>query len=387
MLKKITPILISIFLDALGFSFIFPIIPFIIQWYHLGVTETGLAISIAAIGMGLWGVIFWRISDRYGRKPLLILSIISNIFGYILLAWSSSFTLFLIARLLSGIGGWWVAVAQAYIGDVVEKENRIHAIGYVWAAMGIGFTAGPLFGSLLIGENLHTIGYISASVLTLSLLNILFFLPKNSQTNRETIHINMISHAKMPIIILGCILFLVWMTTAGMQTILGWFLLNEYKSSGKEVALIFGYMGIVAIIYQGFLLQYVRRYLSEIHILIVWLILISIWLIISGWIHISFPITIIGITLTIIGISNTNTSIFALITQYSSEKKYWENMWLTTLFTSLADMIGPILISRLYSINIWFPFYFLACIIFFLWNLLIWGIGRWKFSQVSWKIE
>ena len=133
-----------------------------------------------------------------------------------------------------------MAVAQATIGDIVKPDERVTAMGYTGAAMGLGFTAGPLIGTLLYGKNIESIGYISAGVLFISLLNIAFFLPKTKKIQpKEHISLKNMIHSQRSVLLLSSILFCIGLTTAGMQTVLGWHLQSLFHFTEKGVAYMF----------------------------------------------------------------------------------------------------------------------------------------------------
>lgn len=363
--RKLAPILFSIFLNALGFSFIFPLIPFIIKGFWGDVLLTGFAISSTAIGMAIGGVVFWYLSDHYGRKNLLLLTTFLNIAGYLLLAHADNFTIFIVARILSGLGGGGVAVAQAYIGDVTQPKDRVIMMGYVGAVLGIGFTAWPIVGSILQDLTLVEVGNIAAIVLLLSFINIAFLVPKHTTYHiEEHVHIHDILDSKKNLLALFLFLFLGSLVTAGMQTILGWYLHQTFSFTPRWVAFIFGYMGIVAILYQGIAIRYIRKILDEKEILKYGLLILalglgSIW--VAGNI---ISVTFIGFTLAIIGLSSVNATVYTLIANQSNSREYGKNMGIATLFTSMADIVWPIGISILYALNYNLPFYILWGVIF-----------------------
>lgn len=345
---RVITLLISTFLDILGFSFIFPIIPFIVRDFWGNAFVTGIAISSAAIGMVVGGVIFGKLSDIYGRKKILIITVILNILGYIAFGYAGSLILFCLARFLCGLGWGGMAVTQAYLWDISTDKDRIVNMGYVWAAVGIWFTLGPIFGSLVYGWSLKEIGFISAIILFLSLLNIIFFLPKHEDVEIQTIPKYSLKGLQSEMYILFVIYFTVTLAFAGMQTVLALFLSSRFGFESRNIAYIFWLMGIVGIIYQGILIKYTARYLTEKRMIIIWLASLSGAMMLVGLSH-NIYLSILGLTIAVMGLCNVNSTVLSMITGFSHKKDYGKNMWINSAFGSLADATSPIATGFLYA--------------------------------------
>ncbi|MDD5769458.1 MAG: MFS transporter, partial [Candidatus Gracilibacteria bacterium] len=264
--KKLYIPLIIIFLDILGFSFILPSIPFIIEKFGGDSTFVGITISLTALGMFFGSIVFGKLSDKFGRKFILLVSIISNIIGYILFGISSNLFIFIFARFLNGFGGGGMSVLQAYIGDISEENEKITNLGYVGASIGLGFLLGPIIGYFLIGYNLNFIGFFSSILLSIALFICLFFF-KNSDKQ-------IVNNTKMKlslkfekIFFLFFISFSVTLTLIGIQTILPFFLKDTFNLGIRNIYLIFGYVGIIAVLYQILGLKIIKLFFKDVNIL------------------------------------------------------------------------------------------------------------------------
>ena len=171
-------IFLTVFIDLLGFGILIPILPAFAK-VELLVDETaiGLVVAVYSFVQFIFNPILGRLSDKYGRKPVIVISLFINAIGYILFAFTTSFIILLAARIVAGIGGSSISVAQAYIADVTTKENRAKGMGIIGAAFGLGFVFGPLIGGFLASYGYMVTGFASAafSILAFILTLILFF--------------------------------------------------------------------------------------------------------------------------------------------------------------------------------------------------------------------
>ncbi|MDD2565770.1 MAG: MFS transporter [Candidatus Gracilibacteria bacterium] len=351
--KKIIILLFSIFLDILGFSFILPIVPFIVKGFGGNSFSVGLIVAGAAAGMFIGGILFGKLSDKYGRKKILSITILLNILGYLVFAVSSNLKIFFIARFLCGLGGGGVSVVQAYISDISKEKEKIINMGYVGASIGLGFTLGPIFGSFMSSLELKHMGFISALILIISFIFVYLFLPEEKPKVHKETHLKGTSNK---LLILFLIYFITTITFSGIQTIFTLYLNSEFLFSSKNVGYVFGYMGIVSIIYQIFGIKYAYKYLKEYYMIIFGMLFMGVGLVLIGFNTNIFLLYILLIPVAV-GLSNINSSVFSLVTNVSSKKDFGKNLGLNTAFGSVADIIGPLVSGALYLISNNLPFY------------------------------
>src|SRR5438270_13746645 len=143
-------VVLIVLVDLLGFSIVMPLVaPF---GEHYGFREWQIGLLFAAYPMCqlVAGPILGRLSDRYGRRPLLIFSQAGTAISFVILGLSRDFTVMLLARMLDGASGGNILVAQAYVADVTKPEHRARSLGMIGAAFGVGFVLGPLLGGLIV---------------------------------------------------------------------------------------------------------------------------------------------------------------------------------------------------------------------------------------------
>jgi len=138
-----------VFLDLLGFGLILPLLPFYAATFGAGAFVTGLLVASYAAAQLVGAPLLGRLSDRYGRRPLLLLSLLGTFVGFVLLGVAKTLTLLFIARVLDGLTGGNISVAQAYITDVTKEKERARGLGLIGAAFGLGFIIGPAAGAFL----------------------------------------------------------------------------------------------------------------------------------------------------------------------------------------------------------------------------------------------
>ena len=182
--KRILIIFLIIFTEILGFSIVLPVLPFLALSLGLNVFQIGLILSIFSLCQLFASPITGKLSDRYGRKPLLIISQISTFIGFILLGLANAVWILILARLVDGLLGSNMTVSQAYISDVSEPKNRTKVYGYSSAVFGAGLIIGPLIGGILSTIDYSTPMFFAAGICFVSILLVVIFLPE-SLTERE----------------------------------------------------------------------------------------------------------------------------------------------------------------------------------------------------------
>ena len=176
--SPLATILLVVFVDLIGFGMIIPILPLYAKTFQAAEWQIGLLLGCYSFMQFLASPVLGYISDRVGRKPVLLVSLIGSAIGYAVMASAASLTMLFIARIIAGICGASVGTAAAYIADITPPENRSRRMGLIGAAFGVGFVLGPAIGGIL--SQFWTKGpfWFGAGLALLNAIAVLLILPE-----------------------------------------------------------------------------------------------------------------------------------------------------------------------------------------------------------------
>jgi DHA1 family tetracycline resistance protein-like MFS transporter len=186
MRKNLALIFVFVFIDVLGFSLILPLLPYYAETFAATPTVVGLLLGANAVTQLISAPIIGRLSDRYGRRPMLILSIAGTVASFLMLGLANSLWMLFASRILDGLLGGNISLAQAYITDVTDEKNRARGLGIIGASFGLGFIFGPALGGTLSGGGNYGRPALAAAALSaLNLLGVLAWLPESLPSERR----------------------------------------------------------------------------------------------------------------------------------------------------------------------------------------------------------
>src|SRR2546421_6465331 len=144
-------IFITVFIDLIGFGIVIPVLPYYAEGTKFGATpsQVGLLFASYSVMQLVFAPILGRLSDRYGRRPILLISLLGTCVGFLILGFATTLWMLFVGRIIDGISGGNISTAQAYIADITTPENRAKGMGMIGAAFGLGFTLGPAIGGIL----------------------------------------------------------------------------------------------------------------------------------------------------------------------------------------------------------------------------------------------
>ncbi|MBN1642847.1 MAG: MFS transporter [Anaerolineae bacterium] len=178
--RRLALILGYVFVDVLGFSLILPLLPFYAQSFQASPTLVGLLLSANAVTQAIGAPLIGRLSDRYGRRPMIMLSLAGTLGSFLMLGFANSLAMLYLSRVLDGFLGGNISLAQAYIADITDDRSRARGLGLIGAAFGVGFIFGPAIGGTLsAGGNYALPAFIAAALSAINLLGVLFLLPES----------------------------------------------------------------------------------------------------------------------------------------------------------------------------------------------------------------
>jgi len=378
--KALITIFLIVFIDLLGFGIILPLLPFIAQKYQANAAQIGLLTATYSFFQLLAAPVLGRLSDRFGRKKILILSQLGSALGFIILAFANSLPLLFLSRIIDGLTGGNISIAQAYIADVTDKKNRARGMGLIGAAFGLGFIFGPALGGALSKISYSTPALVAAFVSFLTVLTTILFLketvdtkkaletPKTEFSFKELKIVLLIPNLSFLIIIF----FLINLAFSLTQGNLALWTEKTFGYDPSKNGFIFAYVGVLAVLVQVVVLPFLLKKLNENIILKIasFNLFLSFFLI---FLSKNEPIFYLALTFMPLGNGLANPSIQSIASKDVPKEEYGGTLGLLQSAGSMGRILGPIIGGELfYLFNKDLPFLFASIILFlvFLANLV-----------------
>jgi multidrug resistance protein len=180
-------IFITVFIDLIGFGMVIPLLPYYANTPPFDATPRDIGFLVASYSLMqfVFSPILGRLSDKYGRRPILFISIVGSAVGYFLIGWASTLLLVFVGRIIGGITGGNISTAQAYVADVTSKKNRAKGMGMFGAAFGLGFIFGPALAGILSKYGIHVPFYVAAALSFANAGALYFILPESLSPSRR----------------------------------------------------------------------------------------------------------------------------------------------------------------------------------------------------------
>lgn len=348
----------------LGYGMIIPMLPFLITKLGGNGREMGLLASVYA-AMQLVCAPFWgALSDRIGRRPVLLIGVLGYAITMFIFGLSTRFWMLFVARTFSGVlSSGAMPTALAYLSDNLPEKERGGAMGQLSAALGLGIVLGPLLGGLLSTDSLSVPFFIGAGLALLALLLIYFLLPEShsAQTVTDSNQTDSFWHWNVLQGILlspaGILLLLIFIMNFGLaifQGISGLYMLNKFNFDTRQMGAMWMVIGGVMVISQGLLTGPLTRFISE-----VWIIRFAMLAGTIGFIALLFANGFLSILLAaglfILVLALANPALNSFLSTYGSEHQ-GSLMGLNMAFASLGRVFGPIWAGFLFDVNAAYPF-------------------------------
>ncbi len=384
-MKNQKPILILFFtlvVIMLGFGMVIPILPFYVTSFGASGSAMGALMATYAIMQFVFAPIWGNLSDRYGRKRILMIGVLGNVIAQLLFGFSTQLWMLFASRILAGVlSSATMPTAMAYISDITTQKNRSGGMGILGAAMGIGMVLGPGIAGWLAEISLSTPFFLAAALSTVALILVWAILPESLPPEKRELDSHKVHGPQLnqmwkalnsPIGFLFFIAFLLNFGLTNFESIFGLYALNKFGYGTSQVGILLTMIGIIAAIAQGVLTGPATRRWGEVKVIKTALIASAI----------GFPLMLtansdltVALSIAFFVFSNSmlNPTVSSLISKRTTVRQGIA-MGLNQSFMSLGRSTGPLLAGFLFDINFNLPyltggFVFVLGFLFSLWML------------------
>ena len=352
-------IFVTVFIDLVGFGIVIPVLPFYVEGSRFGASPraVGLLFASYSIMQLVFSPILGRLSDRYGRRPVLFFSLLGTSAGFFILGFATTLWMLFAGRIIDGITGGNISTAQAYIADVTTEENRAKGMGLIGAAFGLGFIFGPAIGGILSRWGAH-VPFMFAGALSLANATLLYFvLPEtvtpdhparaSAASGRWSQLVRSLGQARLAYVL--AVYFLLVTAFSVMTSSFGLFTLYRFGFDAHDTGWIFAFVGVVGAVVQGGLISRLVKAFGEPSLVIVGALLFSVSLVL---IPLTGPHTGTAALLALgalfaLGNGLATPSLTSLASKSAGAGERGGVIGVTQSVASLARVVGPLVAGAL----------------------------------------
>lgn len=354
-------IFITLVIDVIGWGLIIPVMPeLLVQLKHIPLNETsrwgGYLVAVFAAMQFLCAPLMGNLSDRFGRRPVILISLLGFCIDYIIMALAHNYTLLFVGRVLAGITGASFTAASAYIADISTDKNRAKNFGLIGAAFGLGFVLGPALGGLLGSWGLRAPFYAAAILCFLNFLYGYFVLPESLKSeNRRTFEwkkanpIGSLMFLKKYKTISGLVVSFafIYLAAHAVQSNWNYFTMYVFNWTEKQVGFSLAIVGVLVGVVQGGLIRFINPKLGDEKSTYVGLMLYAIGLTLFAFATQSWMMYIFLIPYCLGGIAGP--ALQSIITKHVSSNEQGQLQGSLTSLMSLTSVFGPLIMTSLFN--------------------------------------
>ena len=356
--------LMSVFLCGIGFSIITPVVPFLVQPYisHPGdqaivvtllTSVYAVCVFFAAPGLG-------ALSDRYGRRPLLLICLLGSAIGYFVFGIGGALWVLFAGRIIEGITGGSISTIFAYFADIIPPEQRTKYFGWMSAVVGVGTVIGPTLGGLLARFDYSAPMYFGATITLLNVVYGFFFMPESLDKNNRlkkitfvrlnpfTQLVNVLSMKNLTRLLVSA--FLLWIPNGSLQAVFSQFTMDTFSWKPALIGLMFSIIGVQDIVSQGFIMPQLLKKLSDTQIAILGMVseIIGYGLITLSALFSFYPLIIAGMFIFGFGDSIFGPSFNGMLSKSADSSEQGRIQGGSQSIQALARIMGPIIGGQIY---------------------------------------
>lgn len=374
-----------VFIDLVGFGIVIPILPYYAEAYGASATVLGWLMMSYSLMQFFFAPIWGRLSDRIGRRPVLLGSMAGLALSMLMLGLAPSLLWLFVARTFAGICGANVSTATAYIADITSEEDRAKGMGIIGAAFGLGFIFGPVIGGLL---SRYGFGVPMFAAAALSVGNIIFAYfqlpePPRSREAREAAREKRFdlvairgamgdARTRMAVLLL----FVATLALTQMEVTLALFMQKRHGFGAQDTGWLLAFMGVVMVIVQGGLIGRLSKRFGETRLVLVGTIAMAIALVVMAQ-AMAVPMLVVGMGVLAFGNGITNPSLSSLASKGALPGRQGATMGVFQSAGSLARVVGPPVAGIVYdTFGIARPLLVAAgLMVFAFWAMAMWRVG------------
>ncbi len=356
--------LMSVFLCGIGFTIIAPVVPFLVQPY---ISNPGDQAIVVTLLMSVYAVcVFFAapglgaLSDRYGRRPLLLVCLLGSAIGYIVFGVGGALWVLFAGRIIEGITGGSISTIFAYFADIIPREQRTKYFGWVSAVVGVGTILGPTLGGLLAHFGNSVPFYFGAGITLVNVVFGFFYMPESldkkdrlkeiafARLNPFTQLVNLLSMKNLSRLLISA--FLLWIPNGSFQAIFSQFTIDTFSWKPAIIGLMFSIMGFQDIFSQGFIMPKLLKILSDKQIAMLGMVseIIGYGLIAASTLFTFYPLFIVGMFIFGFGDSIFGPSFNGMISKSVDSSEQGRIQGGSQSIQALARIIGPVIGGSIY---------------------------------------
>jgi DHA1 family tetracycline resistance protein-like MFS transporter len=348
-------------IDILGFGILIPLVPYMAD--RFGASPALITPILGAYSLcQLVAAPFWgRLSDRYGRRPILMSSLAGACVSYVILGVAHNLWLLLLSRVLAGFMAGNISAAFAYASDISAPENRARALGTVGAAIGVGFMLGPAIGGVLAGNDEHTANFalpaaVSTALSLVAISLVYFMLPESHAAEHRATHRDRERRSPLQLlrerptlrfIVSGA--FLVTCSQAILESIFAIWAMNKFGFGPRTVGVVLFCLALIPVIMQGGLVRVLAPRLGEVRLAVIAILAYVAGLVIVAWSS-HLPLAMLGLACCGVGSGLFSPSASALASKQATQRDRGAVMGTYQSGLSLARALIPFASGTLYAV-------------------------------------
>jgi MFS family permease len=341
-------VLLTVFVDLLGFGIVLPILPFYAQRYGASPVQIGAIIAAFSLMQFLFTPVWGRVSDRIGRRPVILVSLFGSVASYLLFARAESVLALLGSRMLAGVAGANLAAAQAYIADVTTPETRARGMGWISAAFGLGYMVGPPIAAIVsVRWGVHAPGYVAAALAFINLVLARLWLPEAVPTaDKSLMHRTFdprVLHRVLKRPVLGGVtltMTAVALATSGVTAMLALYLQARFGFDATHTAWIFSLIGLTSSAIQLGLVHTLVTRFGEKRLSITGIALLAVSLLAIALAPTPAILRVV-LVMYAIGFALTGPSALSLVSRAATEGEQGMVIGVVQSLGALARVVGP----------------------------------------------